>query len=79
MREDMFGPYQLLERIAAGGMAEIFKAQSFDVQGVGRVFAIKKLPSHLTRGPEFTEMLKAEATRAAYEARVAREKAKKQR
>ena len=38
-----FGKYILLERISVGGMAEVFKAKSFGVQGFSRIIAIKKI------------------------------------
>ncbi|MEE2643644.1 MAG: protein kinase, partial [Myxococcota bacterium] len=60
MRE-VFGPYQLLERIAAGGMAEIFKAQTSGADGFQKLLAIKRLHARLTQNPDFVEMLKAEA------------------
>ena len=36
-----FGKYLLLERVSVGGMAEIFKAKSFGVEGFEKVIAIK--------------------------------------
>jgi serine/threonine protein kinase/Flp pilus assembly protein TadD len=41
-----FGKYQLLDRIAAGGMAELFRAKLTGAQGFEKLMAIKKiLPS----------------------------------
>ena len=40
---EQFGPYQLTERIATGGMAEIFKAIAHGSGGFQKVLAIKRL------------------------------------
>jgi serine/threonine protein kinase len=56
-----FGKYQILERIAAGGMAEIFKARLDGIGGFHRTFAIKRILPHLTANPEFVDMLVDEA------------------
>ena len=42
-----FGKYYLLERINVGGMAEVFKAKAFGVEGFERLLAVKRiLPEH---------------------------------
>jgi serine/threonine protein kinase len=56
-----FGKYQIVERIAAGGMAEIFKARLDGIGGFHRTFAIKRILPHLTSNPEFVDMLVDEA------------------
>ncbi len=56
-----FGKYQILERIAAGGMAEVFKARLEGIGGFHRTYAIKRILPHLTSNPEFVEMLVDEA------------------
>lgn len=56
-----FGKYQILERLASGGMAEIFKARLEGIGGFHRVFAIKRILAHLSENPEFVEMLVDEA------------------
>ncbi|MDP2317686.1 MAG: protein kinase [Pseudomonadota bacterium] len=56
-----FGKYQIVERIAAGGMAEIFKARLDGIGGFHRTFAIKRILPHLTTNPEFVDMLVDEA------------------
>src|SRR5207237_5133352 len=38
-----FGKYLLLDRIAVGGMAEVFVAKAFGVEGFERLLAIKKI------------------------------------
>jgi len=61
MMQEIFGPYQLTERIASGGMAEIFKARIFGQFGFEKTLAIKRLHPRYTQHPEFVEMLKQEA------------------
>jgi serine/threonine-protein kinase len=56
-----FGKYQIVERIASGGMAEIFKARLDGIGGFHRTFAIKRILPHLTTNPEFVDMLVDEA------------------
>jgi serine/threonine-protein kinase len=56
-----FGKYQILERIAAGGMAEVFKARLEGIGGFHRTFAIKRILPHLTMNSEFIDMLVDEA------------------
>lgn len=56
-----FGKYQILERVASGGMAEIFKARLDGIGGFHRTFAIKRILPHLTANPEFVDMLVDEA------------------
>src|SRR5476651_2432376 len=60
-----FGHYFLLERIAVGGMAEIFKAKQVGVRGFEKIVVIKKILHHLSEDPEFVEMFEDEAKIAA--------------
>lgn len=60
-----FGNYYLLERIAVGGMAEIFKAKQFGARGFEKILVIKKILHHLSEDPEFVEMFEDEAKIAA--------------
>ena len=46
-----FGKYVLLERISVGGMAEVFKAKSFGVEGFEKILAIKRILPSLSREP----------------------------
>ena len=55
------GRYHLLDRIAYGGMAEIFRAKTFDPQGNVHLVAIKRLLGHLVTDDEFLAMLVDEA------------------
>lgn len=60
-----FGNYFLLDRIAVGGMAEIFKAKQSGVRGFEKILVIKKILQHLSEDPEFVEMFEDEAKIAA--------------
>jgi serine/threonine-protein kinase len=55
------GRYQLLDRIAFGGMAEIFRAKTFDNRGRARMVAVKRVLNHLTTDDDFIRMLVDEA------------------
>lgn len=55
------GRYQLIDRIAFGGMAEIYRARMVDERGQERVVAVKKVLSHLAEDSEFIDMLLDEA------------------
>jgi len=56
-----FGKYFLTDKIAVGGMAEIYKAKTFGVDGFEKVLAIKKILSHYSADKEFITMLTDEA------------------
>ncbi|HBL26728.1 MAG TPA: hypothetical protein DD490_07830, partial [Acidobacteria bacterium] len=60
-----FGQYTLLERIAAGGMAEVWKARMRGVEGFQKTVAIKKILPHMTDNSEFIGMFIDEAKLAA--------------
>jgi serine/threonine protein kinase/tetratricopeptide (TPR) repeat protein len=56
-----FGRYTLLEKIGQGGMAEVFRAKSFGVEGFEKVLVIKRILPQLAREPRFVEMFVREA------------------
>ncbi|MBI5498502.1 MAG: protein kinase [Deltaproteobacteria bacterium] len=56
-----FGPYTLIRRVKAGGMAEVFLAKSGGVEGFEKQVAIKRILPHLTDSSEFVEMFIDEA------------------
>ncbi|HLD44479.1 MAG TPA: serine/threonine-protein kinase, partial [bacterium] len=56
-----FGKYFLTDRIAIGGMAEIYKAKTFGVDGFEKILAIKKILTHYSSDKEFITMLSDEA------------------
>ena len=51
----------LLERISVGGMAEVFKAKSFGVEGFEKILAIKRILPSLAEDSDFIEMFIDEA------------------
>ena len=55
------GRYRLLERLAQGGMAEVFRAKSLGVEGFEKVLVVKRLLPTLAVDPEFVEMFVNEA------------------
>jgi hypothetical protein len=56
-----FGKYYLLERINVGGMAEVFKAKAFGVEGFERLLAIKRILPNIAEDEEFITMFIDEA------------------
>ncbi|MBN2343425.1 MAG: protein kinase [Deltaproteobacteria bacterium] len=57
----IFGKYQLLELIGTGGMAEIFKAKSYGVEGFEKLLVIKRILSLYSDNEDFVEMFVNEA------------------
>lgn len=55
------GQYYLTEKIAQGGMAEIYKGLAYDANGLKRTVCIKKILPHISSNPEFIESLIDEA------------------
>jgi TonB family protein len=60
-----FGEYVLLEKIATGGMAEVWKARMRGVEGFQKTVAIKKILPHMSDNEEFLTMFVDEAKLAA--------------
>lgn len=56
-----FGRYRLLELIAEGGMAEVFKAKSFGVEGFEKVLVIKRIHRSLAKHRAFVDLFVQEA------------------
>ena len=56
-----FGKFTLVERIAEGGMAEVFKASVRGPEGFERIIAIKRLHRALCEDADLTQMLVDEA------------------
>src|SRR4051812_4540238 len=61
----LLGGYQLLERIAVGGMAEVFLATKAGPEGWEKCVALKRILPHLGRQPDFVTMFLEEARLAA--------------
>jgi serine/threonine protein kinase len=59
--QETYGPYQLLEKIAVGGMAELFRAKRTGVEGFEKVVAVKRILPHLSDNKEFVDMFIDEA------------------
>jgi eukaryotic-like serine/threonine-protein kinase len=57
----LFGKYLLLERLNVGGMAEVFTAKAFGVEGFERILAIKKILPTMAEDEEFITMFIDEA------------------
>ncbi|HEV3032441.1 MAG TPA: serine/threonine-protein kinase, partial [Polyangia bacterium] len=57
----LFGKYYLLERINVGGMAEVFKAKTFGVEGFERLLAVKRILPNIAEDEEFIAMFIDEA------------------
>src|SRR6266516_970266 len=57
----VFGKYLLLERVNVGGMAEVFIAKAFGVEGFERILAIKKILPTMAEDEEFIKMFIDEA------------------
>ena len=55
------GKYQVLERLAVGGMAELFKAKSAGEHGFEKLVVLKKILPHLAADPSFIQMFIDEA------------------
>jgi serine/threonine-protein kinase len=53
--------YELVERLAVGGMAEVFRAKAFGAHGFEKVLAIKRILPDLAADPEFESRFIAEA------------------
>jgi serine/threonine protein kinase len=55
------GPYELLQRIATGGMAEVYLARREGPHGFQKIVAVKRILPQLARDPDFTAMFVDEA------------------
>lgn len=58
---EQFGKFILLERLAAGGMAEVFLAKSLGASGVNKFLAVKRILPQYSDKREFIDMFKEEA------------------
>jgi len=58
---EQFGKYLLLEKVAAGGMAEIYLAKSSAANGLNKFFAIKRILPQFSNNEDFVSMFKEEA------------------
>lgn len=58
--------YRVLERIAAGGMAEVYRAESAGLEGFKKTVAIKRVLPHLAEKKQFIGMFLDEARLSAH-------------
>jgi serine/threonine protein kinase len=58
---EKFGRYYLLDRIAVGGMAEVYRAVTHGVQGFRRTFVVKRILADKAMSPTFIRMFCDEA------------------
>ena len=56
-----FGKYQITDRIATGGIAEIYQARLEGIGGFQRTFAIKRILPNFSQNAEYVSMLVDEA------------------
>ncbi|MEW5855178.1 MAG: serine/threonine-protein kinase [Myxococcota bacterium] len=61
LKPQIFGRYLLLDRVASGGMAEVWRAKIFGADDFQRIIAIKKILPHVCEDQEFIQMFKDEA------------------
>jgi serine/threonine protein kinase len=62
---DRIGRYELLKRLATGGMAELFLAKASGIEGFEKVLVLKRILPHLATDSEFVRMFLTEARLAA--------------
>jgi serine/threonine protein kinase len=65
MNPQSFGKYQLLKKLATGGMAEVWLARQGGIEGFAKNVVVKRILPHLAEDREFVEMFKNEALIAA--------------
>jgi len=58
---ESFGKYLLLEKLATGGMAEVFLARAPGAAGIAKFLAVKRILPQFSETPEFIDMFKDEA------------------
>lgn len=60
-KPQVFGRYLLLDKVASGGMAEVWRAKQSGEAGFQRIIAIKKILPHVAEDQEFISMFTDEA------------------
>jgi serine/threonine protein kinase len=58
--------YKVLEKVAAGGMAEVYRAESAGLEGFKKIVAIKRVLPHLSEKKQFIGMFLDEARVSAH-------------
>jgi serine/threonine protein kinase len=59
------GKYELISRLALGGMAEVFLAKAAGPMGFEKTLVVKRILAHLAEDPDFVQMFLTEARLAA--------------
>jgi serine/threonine protein kinase len=62
---DLIGNYEIIGKLASGGMAELYVAKRVGLEGFQKVVVLKRILPHLAENPEFVEMFLSEARLAA--------------
>ncbi len=65
MSLETFGRYQLLKKLAAGGMAQIYLARQQGLEGFEKLLVVKRILPHLAENQDFITMFLDEARIAA--------------
>lgn len=65
MSLETFGPYQLIKRLATGGMAQIYLARQLGLEGFEKLLVVKRILPHLAENEDFVRMFLDEARIAA--------------
>ena len=55
------GPYELIERLATGGMSEVYLAKRAGPHGFQKIFALKRILPQLAQDADFVAMFVDEA------------------
>jgi|CXWL01.1.fsa_nt_gi serine/threonine protein kinase len=58
---ETFGKYQLIKKLATGGMAEVWLARQTGIEGFNRHVVLKRILPHLAADPDFIQMFLNEA------------------
>ena len=67
-----FGDYHLLEKIATGGMAEVWRARAYGMAGFEKILVIKKILESLGSDSEFVRLFIDEVLPAFQKSETAR-------
>ncbi|MBL8936028.1 MAG: protein kinase, partial [Archangium sp.] len=65
MSLETYGRYQLIKKLATGGMAQIYLARQLGVQGFEKMLVVKRILPHLAENEDFITMFLDEARIAA--------------
>lgn len=61
LKPELFGKFILLDKVAMGGMAEVYRAKAPGADGIGKIIAIKRILPQYSNHSEFIDMFKNEA------------------